>query len=386
MTMRTVLLTPVDAWFFRDGRPYNQGESGQTDARSLFPPFAPTVVGVIRASLAREHGWAGRGSWNDSLHEVLGNGFHNLGQLQFSGPFISRTSKEDNNDERQFLFPMPWHILGLMEPHWSPATFLLPATNSTLCDLGDIRLPEPQRPSEDGKQFKEPVGLWITVDGYNQLLSGQRPTPTSLVRSADLWSSEPRVGLARDHQTRMAEEGKLYSPQYIRLKKDVSLTVAVEGVPDDWSLPSLVTFGGEGRMAYCDSSTDPLPLPAVAADSIRTSLQFTVTLLTPLYLNDESNIQTHPLPDQALPNLAGSRIVSACVGKPIQIGGWNSLDREPLPLRGFLPAGSTWFCEAKPESINDILDMHGKWIGDRTQYGLGQIALGAWPQLNGEKP
>ena len=68
MSTRTILLTPIDAWFFRDGRPYNQGESGQTDVRSLFPPFAPTVVGTLRAALAVGQGWNGRESWANELH------------------------------------------------------------------------------------------------------------------------------------------------------------------------------------------------------------------------------------------------------------------------------------------------------------------------------
>lgn len=148
-----------------------------------------------------------------------------------------------------------------------------------------------------------------------------------------------------------------------------------------------MTFGGEGRMAYCDSSTSPLPLPTAPTDSIQQSLQFTVTLLTPLFLPaDASGRHKHPLPGDVLPGLSGSRVVSAWVGKPIQIGGWNSLHREPLPLRAYLPAGSTWFCETKLEAIDAILDMHGKCIGDQTQHGLGQIALGAWSQPNGEKP
>ncbi len=385
MSTRTILLTPVDAWFFRDGRPYNQGESGQTHAHSLFPPFAPTVVGMIRASLARDRGWSGRGPWDESLHEVLGNGFHDLRQLQFSGPFLKK--------EEQFLFPVPQHLLGKTvapdekpeEQKWLPATFQRPSTNPTTCDLGDLCLPAPQLPAEEGYQFKEPAGMWITVDGYNQLLCGEVPVSASIVRSADLYCSEPRVGLARDHQTRMAEEGKLYSPQYVRLEKEVSLAVGVQGVPDDWTLPSLVTFGGESRMAYCDSRTSPLPLPTAPADAIRQSYQFTVTLLTPLFLPaDDSGRHRHPLPGDVLPRLSGSWIVSACVGKPIQIGGWNSLHREPLPLRAYLPTGSTWFCKTQEDAVDAILDMHGKHIGDQTQYGLGQIALGAWPRPNGE--
>jgi CRISPR-associated protein Cmr3 len=384
--MRTVLLTPVDAWFFRDGRPYNQGESGQTDAHSLFPPFDPTVVGVIRASLALERGWNGRGPWDESLHEVLGNGFSDLGQLRFSGPFLKRTDRQHS----EFLFPMPLHLLGTVSKangDWSPATFLRPAGDPTLCDLGEVRLPEPLQSAENGIQLKQPTGLWITADGYSAILSGRLPKPDTIVRSTDLWKREPRVGLARHHETRTAEEGKLYSPQYVRLSKDVSLAVAVQGIPANWTFPRLTTFGGEGRMAYCDNSETPLRLPAVPTEAIRESLQFSVTLLTPLFLPaDALGGHKHPLPGDVLPGMSGLRIVSGVIGKPIQVGGWNSLHREPLPLRAYLPAGSTWFCEAKQEAIDNLLEKHGAFIGDRTKYGFGQIALGTWPRNIGDKP
>jgi CRISPR-associated protein Cmr3 len=242
----------------------------------------------------------------------------------------------------------------------------------------------PTSQPRNGKQYKEPTGLWITVEGYNTILAGQFPTSHVIARSSDLWCAEPRVGLACDHESRTAQEGKLYSPQYVRLKEGVSLVTGMEGVPENWTLPSLLTFGGEGRMAYCNHSNDPLPLPVAPTDAIRQSSKFTVTLLTPLHLSEEQNCHKHPLPGEEFPGLSGSRIVSACVGKPIQIGGWNSLDRKPLPLRAYLPAGSTWFCEASQKTISGILNMHGQYVGERTQYGLGQIALGVWPPKNGD--
>ena len=56
---------------------------------------------------------------------LAGNGFDDLGQLQFHGPFLVRDGK--------FLFPVPLHLLGraadhatLAQPFWLPSTFLSP--------------------------------------------------------------------------------------------------------------------------------------------------------------------------------------------------------------------------------------------------------------------
>ena len=52
---------PIDSWFFRDGTPFTTNSTPQEDVSSLFPPYPPTVVGALRAALALEKGWPGRG-------------------------------------------------------------------------------------------------------------------------------------------------------------------------------------------------------------------------------------------------------------------------------------------------------------------------------------
>jgi CRISPR-associated protein Cmr3 len=252
-------------------------------------------------------------------------------------------------------------------------------------DLGPVRFPTPIGSSGQRGQLKEPTSLWITAEGYNQILRGRMPDAGALVRQDQLWKTERRVGLARDHDRRAAEVGALYSPEYVRLQRGVELALAVEGLPEDWDLPDLIALGGESRMAHCESRAEEFPLPQFSVDMIRGSNRFAVSLLSPLCLpKDSSGRLTAPMPGQCFPGLTGSTIVSACVGKPIPIGGWNSLNREPLPLTPCLPAGSTWFCETDPTTLDSTFSLHGRHVGERTQYGSGQIALGAWPQETGD--
>ena len=388
MSMRTVLITPIDAWFFRDGRPYNVGEADQTDVSSLFPPFAPTIVGALRAALAADQGWGGRGYWAESLHPILGNGLDDLGQLQFRGPFLMRAD--------QWLLPVPLHLLGIErdggaegQPTWSPSAFLTPNLTGPVLesDLGPVRFPILVKSKDRRGPFQEPAGMWITEAGYNRILRGEMPDAETVIPSAALWKTEPRVGLARNHETRGAEEGELYSPEYVRLEHGVALAVGVEGIPEAWMLPDLIAFGGESRMAQCENRPAALPLRQPPDDLIRQSSRFTISLLSPLCLPmHASGCLVQPKPGHSFPGLAASTIVSACVGKPIHIGGWNSLTHEPVRLSPCLPAGSTWFCEAGPTALDSILDLHGQHVGERTQYGFGQIALGAWPQETGGTP
>jgi len=383
MTTRFLRLTPLDAWFFRDGRPYNLHESNQTDVASMFPPAMTTVAGAIRAALARERGWDGRGRWQASLNTVLGDGFDNLGKLRFEGPFLSR--RLDELDE--LLFPMPLHVLGTpepdpssTEPRWRPSTHLTPGPPIP-CDTGLVRLPI--RVDENG-HTKDGAGLWVTAAGLQRVLSGRLPASDEVVVPTSLWSHEPRIGLVREPLSRTTADSDhaLYSPRYVRLRRNVALSVVVHEVPEDWTVPDLFPLGGEGRMADC-RLCDSVALPS-ASIAIRKTRRVAVVLLTPLCLKPDANgLLEHPRPNHSFPDLQGTTIVSACVGKPVRFGGWNSLAGEPIALTPCLPAGSTWFCEIEQAAVDTVLQAHGRHVGERTAYGFGQIVLGTWDDKGG---
>ena len=388
-TTQTVLLSPIDAWFFRDGRPYNEGESNQTDVVSLFPPPATTLVGALRAGLARGQKWNGTGRWSAAINDVLGDGFNNLGKLQFCGPWLVR---RQDSGACELLFPMPLHVLGKPmnadddnEPKWQPACLLTPPKDATPCDLGDVRLPVMsaiRAKDIEPNELKEPSSQWVIREGLERILSGQLPEATQVVESRDLWSHEARIGLKRDEASRVTLKGALYSPRFVRLARGVSLAMTVAGLPADWRVPELLALGGEGRMADCQMVHE-LKLPSFAPNADQSSRQLTVTLLTPMLPPDgEHGGVITPHPNQPFYDWPGTKVVSACIGKPQSLGGWDSLAGKPLPLRPVLPAGSTWFLEV---ADRDAISQHiARGIGIKTQYGFGQVVLGVWPTASGD--
>lgn len=390
MTAHTFLLSPVDAWFFRDGRPYNDGESNQTDVVSQFPPPPTTLVGAIRAALARSQGWNGSGRWDHSLNAVLGDGFDSLGTLTFRGPWLAH---QTGTAETELLFPMPLHVLGKPQQQqsdsgsrWKPACLLAPGL-TVPCDLGEARLPTVSNVSAavtDLNGLKEPSSQWVTSRGIEQILAGKLPDALQVFESADLWSREARVGLKRCEDKRVTEQNALYSPRFVRLARGVSLATSIDGLPneDQWKIPELLMLGGEGRMADC-RTVDALSVPTVPIDRLHGTKQITATLITPLILPDahvgaDGNVVS-PQPNRSFFDWPGTTVVSACVGRPQSLGGWNSLERCPLPLRPVLPAGSTWFLEL--EEVTDssaIVACATQGVGMKTQYGFGQVMLGVW--------
>lgn len=369
MTSVTFKLTPVDSWFFRDGRPFNLGET-QSDLKSLFPPFGPTVVGAIRASLARGMGWDGKKRWNGKIKERLGDG-QSLGDLRFKGPYLIRMI--DNHEE--ILFPAPLHLLGQPPKEeggqWSRITRVLPGKGVD-CDLGDdIRLPR----ADNAAGLKSLYGCYLNASDFKIVLDGADLSKISPIEPDQLWNFDFSVGIKRTFETRTAEEGALYSAYRVRLKPEIGLAMQLDGLEGEMKIASTIPLGGESRMAYLDILKDTLGIPD--APEIRPSddgrTRFVVIHLTPGLPEGD-----WPSPGRDLFGISGTKVVSACLERSVRIGGWDSLNREPIPLRPFLPSGTAWFCEAENCPNNIIKDLHDHHIGSLTDLGFGQIAVGSW--------
>ena len=66
-----------------------------------------------------------------------------------------------------------------------------------------------------------------------------------------MWSTEERVGIQRDDDTRTVQERMLYTSRHVRPAKDITIGVRVGGVPEEWwaRCAPAVPLGGEARWA-----------------------------------------------------------------------------------------------------------------------------------------
>ena len=364
-------LEPLDTLFFRDGTPFSAESNGPGEVGGLFPPHPASITGALRAALARANGWSGSGRWSEELNRAFGPGPNDLGLLSFTGPFLLRNGEP--------LFPVPLHLQGASEGGlWRPRALLRPGA-PVACDLGPaVRLPD--LPDEiqgaERAELKAAEGWWMTLPGLNAVLRGALPPADALVASRDLWREERRVGIARDNSTRTALEGMLYTSRHVRLAKGVGLGLEIAGLDSRWKAPTgVLPLGGESRLAECR----PWPhAPTITSprEAINASGRLLVVALTPLDLDADQALGRRPLRD-----LAGAHVVSACLGRPLRIGGWDSLARRPLPLQSFLPAGSVLFCELPdPAALAEALATGNGLarLGARQRWGYGLVALGTW--------
>ncbi|MBF7084677.1 type III-B CRISPR module-associated protein Cmr3 [Desulfallas sp. Bu1-1] len=352
----------LDTFFFRDGSPYNAGESGQTGARSVFPPFMSTLQGAVRIVLAAKRGWTPERpeKWPAELGTP-----DDLGRVELRGPYLLKGGK--------FLFPMPLHILHKEDPAGGEGTYTrLQPGEAVECDLGRVRLPVPRNSLPGAKPLEN---AWLDEEGMSTVLNGGLPAEGQVHLSDELWREENRVGIERDRNKRTAADKKLYSCVHVRPQNDLGLAVLVGGVPEDWHPGDVrvVRLGGEGRPARVEVSRQMVKLPSPPElKPVDGVVRFTVTLITPgRYADTEKVIKHGP------PGIPGE-CVSACIGKLQTAGGWDSENRCPRPAEPVIPAGSTWFLEAKESALEEIKSLHGKTAG--AAWGYGQMVLGRWEE------
>lgn len=363
-------LEPTDAWFFRDGKPSNQGED-QSDLESLFPPHPSTIVGALRAALAREQGWNGQGKWDQKLNQMLGDGFDDLGQLEFTGPLLEK-------DECP-LFPMPVHVLGKADEDkkaFEPRDWLVPSEKPITCDMGDVHLPKRLGMYKTGNGDKAPGPadrFSVTTVGMKKILDGDLPSLEDCIHRDKLFRLEGRVGIERSIETRTTGEGAMYSPRYIRLKPGVRLIVGISGLLHGWELPRFFPLGGESRLAACDK-IDPPSFPSRPTE-IDKGL---VVLVAPAHFADGNWWGASPGDDaQKLASALRGSVLTASFHRPLRIGGWDTCNQQARALLPHVRPGAVWWLDGGMK----VAASEGKHIqiGDRTAYGYGLAFLGKQP-------
>ena len=327
---------PLDTWFFREARGFET--SGHNELSSLFPPPARTVVGAIRTLIGEQHGvdWSRFREAEEyaGLRALIGDS-DSLGQLQLRGPYPLW------NNER--LYPVPLHLLGKEDAY----RFLEPG-DAVTCDLGRVRLPrirhDDTEPLRGAKPFED---AWLTHDDLQRVLTGE--PPQQVIQSRDLYDEEPRLGIARNHQRRTAQEGLLYQTRHLRPREGLAIGAETRGLSaEQCPAPGVIRFGGEGRpSALSLNQRPPAPLVTPKTEGQRLLLmllthadfgQTSTGWLPPGFTPSEQGEQDSPRVWRGV--IQGVRLTIECavIGKAVREGGWDLARQRPRPVRSLSAA------------------------------------------------
>ncbi len=374
----------LDSWFFRESRPH--GTVGGSELASVFPPPARTIAGAVRTLIGATQGvdWEQYPAAYPDLEQQIGNA-NGLGRLQLRGPYLLK--------DGQRLYPAPLCLLGKPIPtinasdakseNWEFAR--LRPGDPVECDLGKVQLPVLKRLLPGAKSLED---IWL--DGTNLALVLKGENPQRLYRKRDLLVEEPRLGIARHYDRRTVEKSLLYQTRHIRLHEGVALGVMVGGIdPAFHPAGGLLRCGGEGRLGVVTvleppqgSQIDPLqPAANKLLLVLLTHADFGGDWLPPDF-KAEPDLKAEKKNDiriwKGRIDNTELTIQAAAVGKLVREGGWDLSKQQPRPVIGLVPAGSVYFCTVDGDLQTAVTALHGKSIGNNTELGRGELAVGLW--------
>jgi len=367
MSGQWVFIQPQDVWMFRDSKPFTAQQS--FNARSQFPPNPQTLQGVIRSYYLESQGtdWQAyaQGTERASLYKAVGSAgtkdgkyAPSMGDLQIQGPYIA---KKDDTGKVEIFVHAPLDLVYHAEN--KDYALLSPTQNSGFVTGGVF---DSWQPLTSPIGYKHKEGVWLNQNQFTTYLAGKAPQG-KLTEQDDLFLYEDRIGLGLDYGRRANVESLLYRAKFVRPCDDVGLLVHVN-LDIFQGGNGYLRIGGEsrsGRFSVVDDSTLP---QTITTGTIK------VVLMTPAYFTDgwqPANGDWSAWVGQ------GARLVSAVIGKPLDISGWDVANNRPKPLRHYVPAGSVYYFEDANWQNNPFTESpDGEAQFD--QMGFGCVALGTY--------
>ena len=382
-----LFLQPNDTFFFRDGRPFTRGV--QSEGYSIFPPLPSTILGALRTAYIAEYSdlssfYAGGGE----IEKMIGTP-DSLGSLQLKGFFLA-----DKNSE--VYFPIPLDLV-VKKNEKDNVLYTLACYPETLHFLSNAPLEYHLKWNESEDVESDTSGKLTHAYLKQYLLNRQKNF--RYTSQEDFVCEEPKIGIQRNRKTLAAEEGMLYRINMSRFKSR-PLGMSELGFVVDYQckqklpkkgLKGLLKLGGEGKsFTYEQSCLNPNPFATeedrvVLKEAIRCSGAFKLYFATPAifdrgWLPKWIDKKTYQAQYPVLgPDSLSFELITAAVGKPISIGGWDMKKNTPKPARRAVPAGSVYYFKVLDSNSADaIVDtFHYQNISDyQAKEGFGLCFIG----------
>ena len=370
-----LFLQPNDTFFFRDGKPFTKGE--QSEGYSIFPPLPSTILGALRTAYIAEHGdlpsfYAGK------MVETIGTP-NSLGFVRLKGVFLA-----DRNSGIYYPIPLDLVVKTSVKKHDKNRLYPLEVcpNNANMRSNASLKLKYLLRWNGKEDVEAETSGKLKPLYMQQYLLGEDRPIRFN--SNEDFVCDEPKIGIQRSRETLASEDNMLYRINMSRFQsryRDMSELGFIADyecntlLPDNKGLlpdKGLLKLGGEGKSFLYESSIhNPNPFPTKndvdkLKKAIKDSGGFKLYFATPAIFKDGWLPKT---------NLKSIEFVTAAVGKPIAIGGWDMKKNKPKSTRRAVPAGSVYYFKILDGCcVDEIVNtFHYKNISDyqaKEGYGL----------------
>jgi len=372
------VITPADVLFLRGNRLF--GGAGEHGAAEM-PPWPSVFAGAVASRILADHDriaavTARPHEAESILAEVAG--------ADYSCAFLALGLRG-----RVFL-PLPADLVA-EQPDGAPHPMLRRLRPRQVPDGLACSATLPMVPVlESAGRTKPLAGYWLDLDGWRQYLQGELPGDGHLVASGELWRLDPRLGIARDHYTRTAAEGRIYTSEAVALAGDTCFVAGFSGknIPVD----GLVRLGGDGRGARIEPAGTYAPSPEPGRPEGGWP-GFRMILTSPGVFPSGWLPPGCELEEGEIVFTCGTlraRLRASAMGRHGVISGWDMARHRPKPARKVVPAGSVyWFTVDEGDTAElERIWRHGLYEGHpnldeefaaaRQREGFGRAWFGIW--------
>ncbi len=351
-----IKIDPLDTLFFRDGKPFTMGED--TWSNGLFPPPPSVIYGALRSAYFSNH--------IDELKEATKSDDPTK-NLKINGVYL--WDKETKN----IHLPLPNDCVQKKDGEEN-SVFVL-----SMDELKDVKSSCPTQDILTSEvKVKNMEGRLINEESLKEYLSGTKTSFSPVIKMADIVLPEPKIGIGISKETGTSEEGKLYRMDMRRLEnkkgESLSLLIDFEGLP----LPErgMMKLGGEGKaVSYQMYEPENFSVDKSKLDGNKFKL----------YLSTPAIFKNGWLPGWIDENtLEGEykglklKLLTASIGKPILIGGFDMKARKPKPMCKAVPVGSVYYFEIVKGDLENAFEVFNqKAISDfYPVQGFGIVYVG----------
>lgn len=388
--MSTILLKPVDTFFFRDHKPLSMGED--TSATGLFPPRPGTVYGALRSAYIHH-----KSDFVSFRHERDPEVKRWMGTPDQIGHFSQRAVFFHDGTEPILPLPLDYQVIKSREKETmveQAYPLILRKKVHTTSD-GDTWMLSASR---DGKSSSS-AQAYLRQSVWKQALLTPKDAPI-IHRSMHWLTSEYKLGILRNRHTRTAEDGMLYQMDMLRFSNSLQpqhspgLAVACDHAPDFRGVP-FARLGGEARPWKLSILQENM-LPLFTKDEetqLITQIQQSgiarIILLTPAIWRygckpgcwDQETNSLYLRKDLKV------KWLTAVLGRPLVIGGWDIEKNRPKKRMNAVPAGSVLYVKVEANQAASFVKTvcRMKWTDELAHEGYGYAVCGAYHESGKEE-
>lgn len=351
----------LDTLFFRDGKPFEKGDD--VWATGMFPPLPSVIYGALRSAYLGQNDIA--------LNEVEAA----TSGLRIQKIWYKIQSENDQGGTSYSYLPMPLDLVQKkslsraekirVEDYALYPTFSLEYESTSFASSSqNLMGSKVLTIDEDVETARD---SFVTDLDFKNYLKGQ--SVNEVYQFAP--KSEAKIGIARSNATRTTSEGNLYRVGMLRTN-EVIIWVEFEGL--ELQKSGLLQLGGERKLArYKSSRSVVFPSTDLASMEMENDTAFKMYLTTPaIFKNGYYPIEIF---EKAKVKV---ELITCAVGKPLKVGGFDMVKKQPKKMYRAVPAGSVYYYKLLSGNLGDLHSVVSKHsiCEQRGQEGYGISFIG----------